>query len=84
MTSAQASRETEPVTVKVLPAIDVTDPTNACGLVKGIETSVSELLRQEVVVKPTGSVTTDWAKPNEARSIKPNEMENAEITRGEA
>jgi hypothetical protein len=59
--------------VIVPPAIDVTAPTKACGRVKGIETRVSELLKQEVEVKPTGSVTTVCAPPDEATIVQPNE-----------
>ena len=40
-----------------------------------------KLVKQVEVVKPTGSVTTDWATPSEAQSMQPNESERAEIRR---
>ena len=54
--------------VMVLPETDATEPTKAGGRVKGVESKVSELPKLEEVVNPTGSVTTDWAALNEAKS----------------
>lgn len=67
----------------VLPETEVTEPTKAGGRVKGVDSKVSELLRLEDVVNPTGSVTTDWASLKEAKSAQPNRIEQAKISRGE-
>ena len=47
----------------------------------GSDTSVSELLKHGVVVKPTGSVTTLWAKPATATKAVPNEVDQTKILR---
>jgi hypothetical protein len=60
----------DPEIVRTFPEALAMFPVNSGGRVNGTPRKVSEFARHETVVKPTGSVATVCARPNDANASR--------------